>query len=377
MVQKKKTAPKHCVYGCPCAHNCHETSLYCRDEKLKESVGKNGVAGYDIIYIANTASKQVFMFGNAAGVLKQGADISGAGCAMHDQSFKRAAAGKVAVYEWSQDYKGKSVYFQSTLIPLFDERGTVSNVLGLVKNITPWAKALPSAPSSLLKEVGGHTFSQILLAAREEEKKNISKALHDEIGSMAVILTSLLSMVKDSVKEGNKKQALADIARLDGQIKDSIDRIKNIIVSLRPPHLDSSGLRGALEELLANMQAYSGIKCKFKSWNDDFIPMSDNVKIMLYRVVQEALNNIMKHARAKTVSVTLKKDAHNIHLTIADDGVGFKPPRQQSIRKVGLLAMRDSVAYLGGSFDIQSEPGKGTVIDVVCPRIVYDGGTKK
>lgn len=377
MAQKRKPASKNCAYGCSCAQNCQEMSLYCRNKELKESVGKNGVAGYDIIYIANTASKQVFMFGNAAG-LRRGSDLNGPDCVLHDQSFKRAASGKVAVYEWSQDQNGKSVYFQSTLIPLLDEQGNVCNVLGLVKNITPWANVLrPHEPSSLLREVGGHTFSQILLAAREEEKKNISKALHDEIGSSAVVLTSLLSMVKDSVKEGDQKQALEDIARLDGQIKDSIERIKNIIVSLRPPHLESAGLRGAVEELLSNMQSYSGIKYKFKSWKDDFVVMSDNVKIMLYRVVQEALNNVVKHSRAKTVRVTLKHDAHRIRLTIADDGVGFKPPKQQSIRKVGLLAMRDSVAYLGGSFDIKSEPGNGTVIDVTCPRVVYDGGTKK
>lgn len=376
MAQKKQPAPKQCAYGCPCAHNCQETAFYCRNKELKDSVGKEGVAGYDVIYMANTASKQVFMFGNAAG-LRGGTDLNASGCVLHGQAFERACGGKVAVYEWSQDQNGKSVYFQSTLIPLTDECGNVTNILGLVKNITPWAKVQPLHSTSLLKEVGGHTFSQILLAAREEEKKNISKALHDEIGSSAVMLTSLLSMVKDSVKEGDQKQALADIARLDTQIKASIERIKNIIVSLRPPHLESSGLRGAVEELLSNMQAYSGVKFKFKSWDDDFIPMSDNVKIMLYRVVQEALNNVVKHAQATNVRITLLNDAHNIQLTIADDGVGFKPPKQQSIRKVGLLAMRDSVAYLGGTFDIKSEPGKGTVIKVECPRVVYDGGTKK
>lgn len=372
----KKTAIKGFVYPCPCSKNCRETALFSKNKELMASVGKNGIAGYDLVYLAHTASKRMFMFGNADGICN-GRHLGGGETALHEKSYDQAASGKMAVYEWSLDRKGKTIYFQSTLIPLLDDRGHVSNVLGLVKNITPWAGNQDHVPTALFREVGGHSFSQILLAAREEEKKNISKALHDEIGSAAVVLTSLLSIVKDSVREGKKKQALADIAKLDAEIKDSIERVKNIIVSLRPPHLESVGLKGAAEELLANMSAYSGIKYKFITEEDDEVPISDNVKIMLYRVIQEGLNNVVKHSGAKHVRVEMKKEKNKVHLRIEDDGIGFKPPRQRSIRQVGLLAMKDSVAYLGGTFSIKSEPGKGTVIDVTCPRIVYDGGKQK
>ena len=219
------------------------------------------------------------------------------------------------------------------------------------------------------------TFSQILLAARETEKKEISKALHDEIGSAVVILTALLSLVKASVKEGNRKQALEDIAKLDVQIKNSVDRVKNIIVSLRPPSLENDGaLGGSVQELLENISGYVHIPYTF-----DYDPatkengISDSVKILLYRIVQEALNNIVKHARASKIYVLLARQGDQIRLVVEDDGIGFKPVKQRSIRKVGLLAMQDSVRLLGGTISIKSTPGKGTRIEVACPCVVYGG----
>ena len=101
--------------------------------------------------------------------------------------------------------------------------------------------------------------------------------------------------------------------------------------------------------------------------------ISDSVKILLYRIVQEALNNIVKHARASKIYVLLARQGDQIRLVVEDDGIGFKPVKQRSIRKVGLLAMQDSVRLLGGTISIKSTPGKGTRIEVACPCVVYGG----
>ena len=101
--------------------------------------------------------------------------------------------------------------------------------------------------------------------------------------------------------------------------------------------------------------------------------LSDKVKILLYRIVQEALTNTVKHARAKQIRVCLKQAGMNIRLEIADDGIGFEPKQQLSIEHVGLLAMRDSVELLGGTISVKSAPGKGTRITVVCPCVTYGG----
>ena len=195
--------------------------------------------------------------------------------------------------------------------------------------------------------------------------------MHDEIGSSAVILTSLLSMVKQSVEERSHQQALKDIASLDFQLKESIERIKNIVVSLRPANLEAVGLADALQDMLSNLTHYKGIKHSFTLETEDELLPSDEVNIVLYRVAQESLNNIVKHSGATKVEVLLKVGPKKILLQISDNGKGFKVSKQRSIKHIGLLSMRDSVAYLGGKFSIKSDLGKGTTVQAECPKVVY------
>lgn len=360
-----KDEKKSCIYPCP--DECAETALFVDDSSSLTSIKEKGVEGYDLVYVADVRSKQIFMFGKPAGFCTQiSVDPSQP---VHNRAHEKAAEGEVVSYEWSVCEGKNACFFQSTLIPLRDSEGKVGSVLGLVKNITSWAYNY--SHTHFLKEVGGRTFPQLLLMAREEERRKISSALHDEIGSAAVILTSLLSMVKDSVSTGNRKQALKDIADLDTQIKNCIERVKNIVVSLRPPNLEAITLADAVQELLSHMTQYKNIKHTFTAQTDDGTAVSDEVKIVLYRVAQESLNNVIKHSGATRVDVSIKRGVKDVTLKISDNGKGFKISSQQSINHIGLLSMRDSVAYLGGNLTIKSEPGKGTVIEAKCPKVAY------
>ncbi len=341
-----------------------------------EAIKKNGVEGYDVAAVVDPQTRQAVIFSNRSGRITP-QDLKEAR-SLHENAFKQALAGHIHHYEWGLEKDDKHYFYQTTLIPLRGEKAKVCSILSLTRDITHWGGAYQGG--DMLREgTPPRTFSQILLAAREAEKKEISKALHDEIGSSVVILTALLSLVKASVKEGNAKQALADIAKLDAQIKDSIDRVKNIVVSLRPPSLENDGaLGGSIRELLENISGYVQIPYTFEynaAVGENGI--SDSVKILLYRIVQEALNNIVKHARAKNIYVLLERQGEEIHLIVKDDGIGFKPVKQRSIRKVGLLAMKDSVHLLGGTISIKSAPGEGTRIEVVCPCVVYGGKNEK
>ena len=366
------------VFSCP---QCKKTSLVPGVEQALalgiqandlKAIKKNGVEGYDVVAVIDAKTRQVAIFSNVSGRVTL-EDLKEAR-SVHQKAFKQALCGHIHHYEWGLEKADKHYFYQTTLIPLRSEQSKVSSVLSLTRDITHWGGAYQGG--DMLREgTPPRTFSQILLAAREAEKKEISKALHDEIGSAVVILTALLSLVKASVKEGDRKQALADIAKLDAQIKDSIDRVKNIVVSLRPPSLENDGaLGGSIRELLENISGYVHIPYTF-----EYKPtagengISDSVKILLYRIVQEALNNIVKHARAKNIYVLLARKGDQIRLMVKDDGVGFKQIKQRSIRKVGLLAMKDSVRLLGGSISIKSAPGKGTHIEVICPCVVYGG----
>lgn len=360
--RKKKT--NSCVYQCQ--KDCMEAAAFVQHSAEIDSIKEQGVAGYDLVYVADLSHKQVFMFGTSGGTnASVQMDLSQP---VHQQAHEKAACGDVFHYEWSVCEGEKTCFFQSTLLPLRDSQNRVGSILGLVKNIT----LLPYQGHAFrLHESRNKTFSQILLAAREEEKRNISSALHDEIGSAAVILTSLLSMVKQSVQMQDQAQALQDIAALDRQIKDSIERVKNIVVSLRPPNLETMDLAEAVQELLASLTHYKKIKHSFVLETADDLPASEEVKIVLYRVAQESLNNIVKHSGATKMEVSIKRGVKDITLKISDNGKGFKLSKQRSIKHIGLLSMRDSVAYLGGKFTIKSQLGKGTTIQARCPKIVY------
>ncbi len=369
-ISKNKQKPSRFCFQCKQLAGAvtARATAYC--VKDLESIKKHGVEGYDAVVLIDVKTRQITAISNVLDCSAE--DVRGV--PLHLQALEQALTGKVHHYEWGFEKDGKHFFYQTTLIPLRGDESTVATVLALTRDITHWAQNYHEA--NMLKEgVAPQTFAQILLAEREAEKREISKSLHDEIGSSAVILTALLSLVKASVKEGDTKQALAEIAKLDTQIKNSIERVKNIIVSLRPPSLENDGaLGGSVKELLENTSQMLHIPYKFdyKSASNS-ARVADNVKILLYRIVQEALTNIAKYAQAKNIYVLLEWDEFTLHLVVQDDGVGFKTLKGGSIRQVGLRAMKDSVHLLGGSISIKSAPGKGTRIEVSCPCVVYGG----
>ncbi len=296
---------------------------------------------------------------------------------LHKAALEEAVKRGIYHYEWSIKSRRKQLLYQTTCVSLPRPDGHAGSVLSFSRDITE--SYYPYIGADSLRDWSSpRTFAQILLATRETEKKEISKALHDEVGSSAVMLTALLSLVRASIKSGNRPQALRDLTQLDEQLKSSIERIKNVIVSLRPPSLENKGgLGGAIRDLLENISQLSRIPYRFDyDPVDERLCLSENVKILLYRIVQEALTNTVKHAHAKHIRVSLKQGGTRIRLEVWDDGIGFEPAQQLSIEHVGLLAMRDSVELLGGTISIKSAPGKGTHIEVSCPCIVYGGKLK-
>ena len=291
---------------------------------------------------------------------------------IHKKKVSNAFDGMIQHYEWSHT-EGPS-FFQTIMLPLPIAVSGVPTVLITTRNITYWANQNQAPISAVHEALVAHTFSQILLAAREEEKKTLSKSLHDEIGSAAVILTSLLRLIRADVEKDEKKQALSHIKELDVQIKEIVERIKNLVISIRPPSLEYEGaLYESIYELLENISHLSQLTYTFdckKNISEEGV--SDRVKILLYRVVQEALNNVVKHAKATHIVVKLARCKEQFQLCIEDNGVGFTPTKQTSIRHIGLLAMKDSVHLLGGTITVKSKKGEGTWIKVICPCTVYE-----
>lgn len=320
--------------------------------------------GFDFVaYASNTGFQQILF--NRAFVSCKDSLLKG----IHAAKLRAALSGHAQHYYWSDI--NKSVFYQTILLPLpaISKKPLVLIMVREIKGAGP----LQMHGSFLREGPGQPTVAQLLLAAREEEKRKIAKALHDELGSTAVILTSLLTLVRAQINKNQKRQALCQLKELDEQIKLRIERMKNIVVSLRPPSLEQYGaLCGFIGELLEETGKYSGIPFEYECDESCEKGVSDNVKITLYRVVQEALNNIVKHAKAKHIWVTLRREKGTLYLVIKDDGVGFVKARHQSVHRMGLLAMKESVRLLGGTLTIKSTLGRGTCIKVTCPCVVYE-----
>ncbi|MCK4395701.1 PAS domain S-box protein [candidate division WOR-3 bacterium] len=213
-------------------------------------------------------------------------------------------------------------------------------------------------------------FSRRILSIREEEKKNLSISLHHEVGSLAVALSSNLSNIEEEIKDNDLKGALEVIEKGKTMLGKVIIRLKKMAVDLRPPDLDITGLPDALRVHFSNVTKQSGIEIDF-SVDVDYKRITDDAAINLYRIVQEAINNVIKHSEAKKVEVELKSLKNGIELNVCDDGNGFdtgKSVREAKMR-MGIRGMREMAESLGGTFNIKSIPGQGTEIAVTLANI--------
>jgi len=220
-----------------------------------------------------------------------------------------------------------------------------------------------------IAETNIRRLSRQILLYREEERKNISVALHDEVGSMVVSLSSGLTIAEEEIKDGNLDDALMQIIQVKKKLDNAVENIKEIAVDLRPPDLNIIGLKGVLEEFFLNVEEQTKIKIHFNYALGD-TRLNDTIATALYRFVQESLNNCIKHAGAHMIVVVLGLDGNMVKIEICDDGRGFDSERKGSgsiSKKIGLWGMKMRAQALGGTFNINSQIDKGTTIVIEIP----------
>jgi len=201
-------------------------------------------------------------------------------------------------------------------------------------------------------------FGQVTLA-QEEERKRIARELHDGLGpALASMKIRLITLRKLLQKEGSP--VLTEIDELAEQAQLCIRDIRRLIHDLRPVALDELGLVPALRELLARFERENNLMVEFVSGDEERLPTS--IETALFRIVQESLNNVLKHAQAQHVYVNLAHQKNHIRLVISDDGQGFNTLLPRSGRHVGLWSMQERIEQLGGQFEIQSLPQQGTTV---------------
>ncbi len=207
-------------------------------------------------------------------------------------------------------------------------------------------------------------LSDHLKNAREDERKHISREIHDQIGQLASAIKMDLDWLNLHFNEDGEKSG-ERITRSLATVSLLIDTTRKIAASLRPGILDELGLNASLRWQCTEFENLNGIPCDFaESFDDSDISLEMGTE--LFRICQESLTNIMRHARANKVMVCLKDAQDDFALYIVDDGDGFDTNRKSD--HLGLVGIRERAISLNGSLLIESEPGKGTTICVKIPK---------
>jgi signal transduction histidine kinase len=211
-------------------------------------------------------------------------------------------------------------------------------------------------------------LSRQLLMAQEEERKKISRELHDEIAQTLTGINVRLAALKAEAAQ-NTKGLQRKIASAQRMVEKSVDIVHRFARELRPTVLDDLGLIPALHSFVKSFSKQTCIPIRLTIFAG--VEKLDNAKrTILYRVAQEALTNVARHARAGRVDVNIEKIPGSICMMIRDDGKSFHVQRMMNARKnkrLGLLGMRERVEMVGGSFHVVSTPGKGTTIRAKVP----------
>ena len=259
--------------------------------------------------------------------------------------------------------------FQETGSPiivnlLFWDAGAFSTLLIISLLVFVWFAYRLRVAQLSRRQAQQEDFSRRLIASQESERKRIAAELHDGLSqSLVIIRNRALSSLNAPWDYERAFEQHREIAEAASQV---IDDLNEIIYNLSPIQLDRLGLMGAIEDLLDNVADSHTLKIT-RELEDVAGFLSKEAETNLYRIVQESVNNILKHAEASQMAVKLELGPGFIELTITDDGKGFTPGQPQTgPRKggLGLTGVTERARLLGGAHTIESTPGRGTKISI-------------
>jgi signal transduction histidine kinase len=211
----------------------------------------------------------------------------------------------------------------------------------------------------MLRELAAHHD-----AVREGERAHIAREIHDELGQALTALKMDLSVV--SLKFGKGAPRIREpVQELKKRVDAIIQTVRDVATALRPAALDLGILPG-VEWLVGEFQRRNGIACTVSVTGREIVVGEDR-SIVLFRILQESLTNISRHAKARKVEILIDHDAEHIRLDVQDDGVGFDVDAAQGRKTFGLLGMRERAIILRGEMNVTSAPGRGTRVSVSMP----------
>jgi len=216
-----------------------------------------------------------------------------------------------------------------------------------------------------------------VLQAQEEERKRLARELHDSTSQRILLLTHGIDNVTNKAERYSPPELKNELGRLYELSQQIYQNVKRYAQALRPSILDDLGLVSAIKWLAQETHNLSGIEIEVNT--DILPPLSPEAQLVLFRIVQQALNNIYRHSEASEATVTMQRQGDEIRVTITDDGKGFKLPQQlsefASQGKLGLTGMAERVQLIGGKLEVNSQEGKGTTVIVTVPTELRASGS--
>jgi PAS domain S-box-containing protein len=251
-----------------------------------------------------------------------------------------------------------------------DGDGRTARLVGSCWDITERWEAMRRAEAALhdveraaaeLRALGAR-----LSDIREEERRDLARELHDQVGQALTVLRFDVGWLRGHAGGGGEAEVLARLGRMDELVRETLETTRRISAALRPSILDELGLPAAVEGCVREFERRTGIACEVRVPADGAV-FPPPTALTLFRILQEALTNVARHAEARHVIATLEVRGDEARLTIADDGKGISPEVLARPTSLGLVGMRERALAIAGRVAVTGAPGRGTTVTVTAP----------
>jgi PAS domain S-box-containing protein len=248
---------------------------------------------------------------------------------------------------------GSTLIYNRKFIGIFDEQ-KFSKAILIIRDVTA-------------EKDREHSVMNAVMKGQEQERRRLGAELHDGIGQVLSAIGLQVSQIKEEVDRKEFIRVATDMDDLTGKLQSAIREVRNISHDLMPEVLESFGLKEAVKQTCNNLQDRSGINVTFNHADLDN-RYNQLIEVNLYRVAQELMTNIQRHAECENVFVSLIDHGSTLNLTVEDDGKGFESGAEKEFKGIGLSNVYSRVNLLGGDIDVESDVNSGTLVNIEVPK---------